>query len=55
MAATSVFVLDPGEAPQVQELCDEGKIHMTYKFSIANCVHKIFGTLQSMTFPIGFS
>lgn len=26
MAATSVFVLDPGEAPQIQELCEKGNI-----------------------------
>ncbi|XP_068899030.1 uncharacterized protein [Tenebrio molitor] len=27
MAATSVFVLDPGDAPLVQELCDDGGVH----------------------------
>ncbi|XP_065162928.1 uncharacterized protein [Atheta coriaria] len=30
MAATSVFVLDPGEAPLVQELCDDGSVHPSW-------------------------
>lgn len=30
MAATSVFVLDPSEAPLVQELCDDGTIHPSW-------------------------
>ncbi|XP_044260971.1 uncharacterized protein LOC123008951 isoform X2 [Tribolium madens] len=30
MAATSVFVLDPGDPPLVQELCDEGGVHPTW-------------------------
>lgn len=30
MAATSVFVLEPGDAPIVQELCDEGGVHPSW-------------------------
>lgn len=30
MAATSVFVVDPGEAPLVQELCDDGGVHPSW-------------------------
>ncbi|CAH0555462.1 unnamed protein product [Brassicogethes aeneus] len=30
MAATSVFVVDPGEAPLVQELCDDGAVHPSW-------------------------
>ncbi|XP_017786546.1 PREDICTED: uncharacterized protein LOC108569484 [Nicrophorus vespilloides] len=30
MAATSVFVLDPGDSPLVQELCDENGVHPSW-------------------------
>ncbi|GLV44384.1 uncharacterized protein CBL_10188 [Carabus blaptoides fortunei] len=30
MASTSVFVLDPGDAPQIQKLCDDGSVHPSW-------------------------
>ncbi|XP_056635441.1 uncharacterized protein LOC130444369 [Diorhabda sublineata] len=30
MAATSVFVVDPADAPRIQELCDDGNVHPSW-------------------------
>ncbi|KAJ8977946.1 hypothetical protein NQ317_017414 [Molorchus minor] len=42
MAATNVFVLDPGQAPQVQELCEDGEVHPSWLLWLAVALGVLF-------------
>ncbi|KAJ8920168.1 hypothetical protein NQ315_011829 [Exocentrus adspersus] len=42
LAATSVFVLDPGEAPLIQELCEDGGVHPSWLLWLAVALGVLF-------------